>query len=141
MKDKTTDSLTEELMSSADIDTYLQRNQDSFSDQSIAGLLRPLYEKKGLSKAMLARKSGMSDLYLHQVFSCRRNPSRDRLICLCAALEVTLEETQELLRQAGYAQLYPRHRRDAIIIHGLLRHMEPSEINDKLFAENEKALF
>ncbi len=83
----------------------------------------------------------MSEVYLHQVFAGRRKPSRDRLICLCVGLEATLEESQRLLKQAAYAQLYPKLRRDAIIIHGILHHTALSEINDKLFAENEKTLF
>ena len=79
-------------------------------------------------------------MYLHQVFSARRFPSRDRLICLCLGMGASLEETQQLLRQAAYAQLYPRNKRDAIISHGILHHTELSDINDKLFAENEKTL-
>ena len=80
----------------------------------------------------------MSEIYLHQVFSGRRNPSRDRLLCLCIGLGCSLEETQRLLQQASYAQLYPRIKRDAIISHGILHGTELNEINDKLFSENEK---
>lgn len=98
-------------------------------------------KRKAVSKAALARKSGMSEVYLHQVFSGRRNPSRDRLLCLCIGLEATLEETQCLLKQSAYAQLYPKSKRDAIITYGILHHMELHAINDKLFAENEKTLF
>ena len=83
----------------------------------------------------------MSEVYLHQVFAGRRNPSRDRLLCLCVGLETTLEEAQRLLKQAGYAPLYPRLKRDAIISFGIVHHMELGEINDKLFAENEKTLY
>lgn len=82
----------------------------------------------------------MSEVYLHQVFSGRRNPSRDRLICLCISLDATLEETQDLLKKAAFAQLYPKVRRDAVIIHGILHHSTPEQINDKLFAEDEKTL-
>lgn len=141
MENKTTDSLTEELMYTSDLDTYLQENREHFTTQDIASLIKALYDRKKLPKAVLARKSGMSDVYLHQVFSGRRAPSRDRLLCLCTALRASLDETQDLLKRAGYAQLYPRQRRDAIIAYGLLCQMEPGEINDKLFAENEKALF
>ena len=51
-----------------------------------------------------------------------------------------LDEVQEILKQASYAQLYPRSRRDAIIAFGIMHRETLSEINDKLFAENEKAL-
>ena len=90
--------------------------------------------------AALAGLAGISEVYLHQVFSGRRMPSRDRLLCICIALELSLEETQDLLKRASYAQLYPRIQRDAIISYGILHHMDLEEINQTLFAENEKTL-
>lgn len=141
MKEKPTSDLNHELMSASNIDSYIHENTPFFADQSTAELLTELYEKKSLSKAALARKAGMSEVYLHQVFSGRRNPSRDRLLCLCVGLEATLEETQHLLQRASYAQLYARNKRDAIISHGIIHHTELNEINDKLFSENEKTLF
>lgn len=140
MENKSTTDLNEELMSESDIDTYISQNRDFFAQRNICQLLGQLYDKKAISKAALARKAGMSEVYLHQVFSGRRKPSRDRLICLCLGMGASLEETQQLLRQAAYAQLYPRNKRDAIISHGILHHTELSDINDKLFAENEKTL-
>ena len=140
MENKSTSDLNEELMSESDIDTYISQNRDFFAQRDICQLLGQLYDKKAISKAALARKAGMSEVYLHQVFSGRRKPSRDRLICLCLGMGASLEETQQLLRQAAYAQLYPRNKRDAIISHGILHHTELSDINDKLFAENEKTL-
>ena len=141
MREKRTDDLKEELMSQPNLDEYIKKNQPYFSHRTVVDLLGVLYERKGISKAALARKAGMSEVYLHQVFSGRRNPSRDRLLCLCVGLEASLEETQRLLRQALYGQLYPRSRRDAIIAYGILHRMPLGEINDKLFAENEKTLF
>jgi len=49
------------------------------------------------------------------------NPSRNRLLCLCYGLEATVDETQELLKLCGMAQLYPKLKRDAIIYYGLLQ--------------------
>ena len=141
MRERSTDDLGQELMGAPNIDAYIHNNEAFFSEQSITESLAELYERKAVSKAALARKSGMSEVYLHQVFSGRRNPSRDRLICLCIGLKATLEETQELLRQAGYAQLYPRVRRDAIILHAIA-HLTPLPLlNDKLYEENERTLF
>ena len=140
MEKKTTDDLRQELMDQPNIDAYLSDNQLSFIETGIIDLLETLHTRCGLTKAEVARRSGMSEVYLHQVFSGRRNPSRDRLLCLCLGLEATLEETQMLLRQAGCAQLYPRLKRDAIISHGIVHHHTLREINEALFAENEKTL-
>ena len=140
MKEKTTDDLSCEMMEESDINSYLSKNNSCFSDQSVAELLNALYKKKTMTKAALARRAGVSEVYLHQVFAGRRKPSRDRLLCLCIGLEATLEEAQRLLQQAVYAQLYVRRKRDAIIGHGLVHHTGLDEINDRLFAEGEKTL-
>ena len=52
-----------------------------------------------------------------------------------------LENVQQLLKRVGYAPLYPKLKRDAIIGHGILHRTPLTEINDKLFSENEKTLF
>ena len=141
MEEKSTSQLNEELLQASSLSDYVNGNRAVFTEKDVAELLSALYEKKKLSKAALARKAGMSEVYLHQVFSGRRKPSRDRLLCLCIGLEASLEETQELLRQASFAQLYPRHKRDAIISYGLVHGLSLGDVNDRLFVENEKTLF
>ena len=138
---KDTNNLRQELMEAPSLDQFLSENQDSFNRDSICELLNRLFQKRRISKATLAKQSGMSEVYLHQVFSGRRNPSRSRLLCLCVGLNASLEETQELLKQCGFAQLYPKDRRDAIILYGILNGMDLFAVNDKLFAENEETLY
>lgn len=140
MGEKSTDDLNQELMTQPNLDQYLTENGACWRRADISVFLTRLHEVCGLSKAELARRAGISEVYLHQVFSGRRKPSRDRLLCLCIGMKATLEETQELLKQVGYAPVYLRLKRDAIIGHGLLHHTPLTEINDKLFSENEKTL-
>ena len=140
MKTKDTNDLQNELMSAPDLDRFLSENQDNFYDTNFADLLMSLFEKKGISKAALAKKAGISNVYLYQIFSGERNPSRNRILCLCFGLIASLEETQELLKHSGYAQLYAKNKRDAIIIYGLTHNMDLDEVNDRLFSEHEETL-
>lgn len=140
MKAKNTNDLQNELMSTSNLSRFLSENQDSFNNEEFPELLQNLFQKKGISKAALAKNAGMSEVYLYQLFSGGRNPSRNRIICLCFGLSATLEESQELLRGSGNAQLYAKDRRDAIIIYGLLHRMTLAEVNDRLFSEQEKTL-
>ena len=78
MDRKNTDDLSQELMSEADIDSYIKENQSYFTDRNVAELLTELYDHQRISKAELARRSGVSEVYLHQLFSGRRKPSRDK---------------------------------------------------------------
>lgn len=141
MREKSTDELQRELLEAMDLDQFLSGNRGQFSCESVAGALDRLFRQKNISKTALARRSGMSEIYLHQIFAGRRNPSRNRLICLCCGLGATLDETQELLKLSGLAQLYPRIKRDAIIIYGLAHCEDLFEINDRLFSEDEETLF
>lgn len=136
MLEKNTSDLQQELLSKPNLDRILSENAASFQQESATALLNRLYERTGLSKITLAKRSGMSEIYLHQIFGGQRTPSRDRLLSLCCAMDATLEETQEVLNR-----LYPKNRRDAIILHGIAHGTPLMEINDILFQEGEKPLF
>ena len=140
MQKKSTSDLHQDMMSHSDLNQFLSENRELFQHSTAQELLQELFDKKGISKAVLAKQSGMSEVYLHQVFSGRRNPSRSRILCMCFGMHATMEETQDLLKKAGLAQLYPREKRDAIILYGLLHGMTLFEVNDKLFEEDEDAL-
>lgn len=135
MNEKNTDTLQQELMSTNNLDRFLTENDASFRDVPLQEAIH-IFDEKGMSKAQLAKQSGISEVYLHQLFSGRRFPSRSRLLCLCFGLGATVDEAQSLLQQARHAPLYSRDRRDAIIIFALSHHMTLFEVNDKLFTEN-----
>lgn len=138
---KNTDDLKQELMDSPDLDNFLSENVENFTNEEASALLNSLFEKSTISKASLAKHASISEVYLHQIFSGKRNPSRNRVICLCYGLNATFDETQELLKLFGSAQLHPKNRRDAIIIFGITHKTDLFAINDKLFLENEETLF
>lgn len=140
MKKKHTLDLQRELVSSCDISQFLSDNQDQFVRRDFASKLQELFNKSRIAKATLAKRAGISEVYLYQLFSGERIPSRDKAICLCVGLGATLEETQELLKHSGLAQLYAKHRRDAIVMYGLNHGMDLMELNDLLFSENEDTL-
>ena len=141
MDSKSTDDLKQELMSDSDIDSYIKENESYFVDRSVTEMLTGFYERRNMTKSQLAQRSCMREIYLHQIFSGRRKPSRDKILCLCIGMDLSIEDTQRLLKEASFAQLYPRIRREAIIYHGIVHHTPLNEINDKLFEADEKALF
>ena len=141
MNRRDTGALQDELMTAPDLGRFLAENSEIFVHSSFSELLQKIFlEKGGLTKAELARRSCMSEVYLHQLFAGGRNPSRNRIICLCFGLGATVEEAQELLKHSGSAQLYARSRRDAVILYGLMHGLDLAEINDALFHAGEATL-
>lgn len=104
----------------------------------MAGLTR-LYETKDLTKAELARRSGISEVYLHQVLA-GGGISRS-VLCSCVGLGITLDETQRMLTQGGYANCIPAPDGTPLSAMAWSISCPLGEINDKLFAEQEKTLF
>ena len=62
------------------------------------------------------------------------------LLCICIGMKAEIEDAQTLLKQCGYAPLYPREKRDAVILYGLIRGKELNSVNDMLFEEGEESL-
>lgn len=140
MKRKSTKELNRELSAAPDLKRFLEDNREQFQETGFQELLQELFHNAGISKATLAKRAETSEVYLYQIFSGTRTPSRDRVLCLCFGLSATQEQTQELLRIGGMAQLYSKNRRDAVIMYGLTHRLELAEVNDLLFAENEETL-
>ena len=141
MQWKNTDDLRQEIAQTENLNQFLKSNQSNFLNDDLPGALARLLVQKNLTKAQVAKQAYISEVYLHQIFSGRRKPSRDRLICICIGMEATLEELQMLLHQCGYSQLYAHSRRDAIIMHGLMHKLPLPEIKDTLFQEETETLF
>jgi len=140
MQKRSTDEMNTELRKTTDLKKFLDENTEHFSSKDFSRLLKEQIRRKGMIKADLAKAAGMSDVYLHQLISGRRSPSRTRLLCICIGLGLSLEETQQLLFHAGMGQLYARNRWDAIIIYGIERRMDLFSINDLLFDANEDTM-
>ena len=140
---KDTQDLRRDLFRESNIADYVKENEDRFVEPNAGQMMAELYHTRKadeLSKAEVARRAGMSDVYLHQVFSGKRRPSRDRVLCFCIGLGAAVEETQRLLERSSMACLYPRNRRDAIIIHALAHKTPLEEVNDALFVAGEATL-
>lgn len=140
MSEKRTDDLKQELMDVIDLDQFLEENEEEFNQNLLVEQLTELLKKCNLSKAAVARRAGVSEVYLHQIFAGKRKPSRNRLLCLCYGLGADAEDVQILLKQCCMAELYPKNKRDAIIYYGLVHKLDLHDINDKLFEQELEVL-
>lgn len=130
---KTTDDLVNEIKSSREIEGFFNRNEAEFAEENLAEYIEYIMTKKGLQKSKVVARSGLNRIYAYQIFSGKRFPSRDKLIAISFGLQLSLEETDELLKYAGFSTLYARNKRDAIIIFALTNNKNIFAVNDMLF--------
>jgi len=139
MKKRTSD-LLDELNQSSHIDQYLKNNNEHLIDQTVSIYLCNMLEEKKLSKSDVIKKSDINEIYGYQIFSGKRTPSRNKLISICIGAEFTLEETNEVLKVAGFSPLYPKIKRDSIIIFGIQNSYPIWQINESLYDHQLQSL-
>lgn len=137
---KSTDQLMDELMKAHNIGEYLKANSKHMISDELPTYLSNILKKKSLVKSAVIKRSELSEVMGYQIFSGTRNPSRDSLISICVAMELSIDETQELLRVAQFALLYPRVKRDCVIINGIAAKKTVAGINEDLYDNAEPTL-
>ena len=133
-----TEELLERLLASKSVDSYLENAETP--NRSLPDYLFELLHKRKLKRADVMRGSGLNGTVVYDIFSGKSRPGRDHAVMLALGLKANLRETQRILRLAGVAELWCKHRRDAVLIwcieHGLTR----AETDDELYRLGERTL-
>lgn len=130
---KDTAEIVKELGLCPDFKTFYRENVDYMVRADLAQLLQELLEAKGLKKSQVIKKAELSEVYGYQIFSGLRVPERKKLLCLAVGMELNIDETQQLLKCAGYSQLYVKLPFDSIVLYGLCKKLSVVKINELLF--------
>lgn len=132
-----TDKLFEKLRETDDISLFTKSNADSFVNTTLRDYIEELLSRHGLKKPQIISESGLNEIYTYQIIAGKRNPSRDKLLALAVAMKLDISECQKLLKFGGVNELYPRNRRDAIIIFALRKKLNIFELNELLYDMDE----
>jgi O-acetyl-ADP-ribose deacetylase (regulator of RNase III)/transcriptional regulator with XRE-family HTH domain len=107
--------LLQELM-----DKPTQKNLDKFHiEESFAQMLARLLKERALKQSSVYDELGMTNVGFWKLLKGKSNPSKMTVFALAIALQLSIEETEEMLMKAGYA-INPSSLQD-VIIAGLIR--------------------
>ncbi len=137
---KNTGEMLKELELCEDFQTFYEENKENMITANLSQLLETLLEKKGISKATAIKRSELTEVYGYQIFSGKRHPDRRKLLALAIGMGLDLEETQELLKCAGYPMLYAKLPADSTIIYGISHGLSVPQINETLFKNQLETL-
>lgn len=132
--EKNTEQLTNEILSTDNIDEYFENNESYLSDISLPFELCRLLEEKGLKKSDVIASSGITVTYGYDLFSGYKNkkPSRNIILALSLSMQLDISQTQRLLKISGNGALYPRIPRDSVIMYAIKNAMTRCETDDLL---------
>ena len=137
---KDTAEIVKELRLCPDFQTFYRENKDYMVQSSLSVLLAQLLESKKLKKAQVIKRAELSEIYGYQIFSGARIPERKKLLCLAVGMELNIEQTQQLLRCAGYSQLYVKLPFDSVLLYGICKGLSVVQINELLYTYDLETL-
>ena len=97
-------------------------------------------EKSGYSKSNIINKSDFSYCYFYDVINGRKIPGRDKIIRLILTMKLSVDECQEALRISGRSALYPRIKRDSIILFAISNGYSIYQLSELLADAGEEPL-
>ena len=137
---KDTSEIVKELGLFPDFQTFYDENKEYMVSSDLSTLLTELLESKKLRKSQVIRNAELSEIYGYQIFSGVRVPERKKLLCLAIGMELNIEQTQNLLKCAGYAPLYIKLPADSVVLYGLCKGLSVSQINELLYTYDLETL-
>lgn len=137
---KRTQELMKMLSTEESLETYFMKNKEELLDISLPDYLSSLLIKYHISKNEVIRRSYLNQIYGYQIFAGTKSPSRDKLISIIFGFQLHLDDAQRMLKIGGANELYPRKRRDSIVIFGLNKKLTVQELDDLLFEMGEDTL-
>ncbi len=129
-----TDELLALLFKERNLEHFLQRNESAYLTASFGEYLNNWCRQHLEVPEQVIRRANLEKSYGHQLFSGKRNPSRDTVLKLAFAMQADLTQAQDMLRIARRSLLYPRIKRDAAIIYCLHNHV--SLVDTQIILQN-----
>lgn len=117
----TTDRLISELFNTSNVEEFLSAHEGELVVPSFAAYITRLCEQKKMTISSVLDNADIGVSFGYALFNGSRKPSRDTVIKLGMAFGLDLDETQKLLSAAGFGGLYPKIKRDAVIIYAIQR--------------------
>ncbi len=138
---KKTDELLEELkLKNTDIQEYIDNNRNSFIEISLKEFWTELLERSQKSKSNIINSADISYIYFYEILQGKKIPKKDKIIRLIIAMELDLDDAQNALKYCNQACLYPRIKRDSLIIYAIENHYSIFQTQALLSENGEQEL-
>ena len=138
MEEPLTEELLQDLLSSSSPELFLEQND--ISKRTLSEYLQQLLQEKNLERAKVVRKAGINETFGYQIFKGTRKASRNKILQLIFAMNLSLKEADRLLQASGNNELYCKNRRDAIIIFCLEKGYSLQKTEEELYRFNEETI-
>lgn len=137
---QTGDLLQSLTFPNVNLEQFLVQAQDEFLSDTPEVFWNTLIQHAGCTKAAVIADSDFEPVYFYEIIRGAKKPSRDKVIRLLLGMHLCLDDCQTALKHLGLAILYPRSRRDSIIIYAIGKKLAVRSTNELLIQQGEAPL-
>lgn len=120
-------------------DDFREANGENFLPETPREYLNRKLFEKGMNISDVCKAAGLTK-YGYKVFSQERRASRNTLLRIALGMQLSLEETQQLLRVHQMARLDARVRRDAALIFAVSKSYDIARVQELLGNQGEEPI-
>lgn len=128
------------LVNIEEVNNFYADNEENMFIPDPINYLLDIMANKNISKAELIKKSGLDRTYAYHILSKEKKLTRDKLIILAIAANLSLDETMNFLKYARQNPLYIKDKRDGLIIFAINNNFSVIDTNHLLSDNNFKLL-
>lgn len=114
-----TSSLLDKLFKTSNLERFIERNANDMEIPLFHIYISELCQTMGQVPERVIKLASIERTYGHQLFNGTRKPSRDKVIQLAFGFGLGVDDAQKLLKIAQKSLLYPKIKRDAVILYCL----------------------
>lgn len=128
-----TSALLRKLFNTPDLEEFMERNANDMVVPPFHAYITTICNTTGQVPEQVIKHAGIERTYGHQLFNGTRKPSRDKVIQLAFGFRLEMDDTQKLLQVAQKSPLYPKIKRDAVILFCINHKKDIAETQNALF--------
>ncbi|MEE1044325.1 MAG: XRE family transcriptional regulator [Olegusella sp.] len=138
-EERLTEELLDELLRSESAEQFVETHD--LPDRTLSDYLQQLLAEKGMEQATVVNMADLHPTYGYDIFrGLKKHPGRDKVLQIAFAMALTPRETNRCLELAGVSSLYPKVRRDAIILYCLNKSQSLQKVNEELYRLGEDTI-
>lgn len=142
--EKSTNNLMNTLKSTSpsELKGYFHENFRE-GEPSFSNYLDDLLAQKNLKRQDVLIRANLPQKYGYKLLTGEvHTTNRDKILSICFAMEMTLKQTQRALKLYGMNELYPKIKRDVLLIVALgQKTYDIDKVNEILLSEGEQPLY
>lgn len=123
------------MASPAEVQSYISKNFTQ-GQPDFVGYIDAMLVQKNMKRQDVLIRANLPHKYGYKLLTGEAHTTnRDKILRICLAMRLTLKETQRALKLYGMNELYPKNKRDVILIVAIgNKHYDLLQIDEELIA-------